>query len=101
MPGVAGLVAADQTCDAVRKKHALLGEGIGTGAETAAAVANVAAQIKSAPVIDHFWDGGLDRHLRRRGLRGEREQGRGGQQQPLGKTTAIHGGGGSCAGKDY
>ena len=46
---IAGLIAADLTGDAVRKKYALLRQGIGAWAETASAIADVTAHIKSGP----------------------------------------------------
>ncbi len=63
---VADLVTADQAGDAVRKEHALFGKGIGAETETAAAIADMAAQIKSGPVID-----GLDRRRLERQVGGE------------------------------
>ena len=74
LPVVADLVAADQAGDAVRKEHALLGKRIGAGTETAAAVADMAAEIKSGPVVDGFERRRLDRQVRGECGAVEREQ---------------------------
>ena len=71
---IADLIAADQAGDAVRKKHALLRQRIGAWAETAAAIADVTAEIKSGPVIHGLGSGRLDRHVRRGRGAVEREQ---------------------------
>ena len=47
---VAGLIAADQARDAVGKEHTLQRQGIGAGAEAAAAIADMAAEIEAGPV---------------------------------------------------
>ena len=50
--GVPGLMPANQPGDAMRKDQALRGQRFGAGAETAAAIAEVEAQVKSGPVVD-------------------------------------------------
>ena len=71
---VAGFIAADQAGDAGRKHHALVGLRMGVGTEAAAAVAGVAPDIKSGPVVDGLQSRRLERHVGRRGGVGERQQ---------------------------
>jgi hypothetical protein len=63
LPVVADLITAGQSRDAVGKEYALGGKRVGARAETAAAVADVAANIKSGPVIDRFESRRLERQV--------------------------------------
>ncbi len=65
LPVIAGLITADQAGDAVRKEHALFGERIGARAKTAAAVTDMAAEVKSGPVVNGPERRRLERQVRR------------------------------------
>ena len=92
LPVIAGLITGDQAGDAVRKEHALLGEGIGAGAETAAAVTNVAAEVKSGPVVKGPERRRLERQVRRkcRAVAGEHAEAQPGDHALPRSAAAAH-----------
>ena len=92
LPVIAGLIAADQAGDAVRKEHALLGEGIGAGAETAAAITDMAAQVKSGPVVNGLESRRLERQVRCqcRAIAGEQAQAQTREYALPGSAAAAH-----------
>ena len=92
LPVIAGLIAADQAGDAVRQEHALFGEGIGGGAETAAAVTDMASQIETGPVVNGFEGRRLERQIRcgHRAAAGEQAQAQPRDDALPGSAAAAH-----------
>jgi hypothetical protein len=63
---VSGLIARDETRDAVGQNHGLQGERAGAGAKAAVAVAELEADIGPGPIVLKWGVRSLDRHADRR-----------------------------------
>src|ERR1700674_1268728 len=74
----------------MRKHPPRRGKGMGAGAEAAPAITDMAAQIKSGPVINGFRDGRLDGHVGCIGAAIERKQAQAHECASAGSAVAIH-----------
>ena len=87
---VSGLIPADQARDAGRKQHALFGKRVGARAEATAAVADMAPDIKSGPVIDGSERGCLERQVSGGSGIGERNHAKARECVSVGAAAAVH-----------
>src|ERR1700761_4257470 len=83
---IAELITADQAGHARWKDSALLRHGIGARSQAAIAIAEMAADIESGPVIDALQRPRLERHVRRRCRRCKRKR-----AEPDAGECGVHG----------
>ncbi len=92
LPVVTGLITADAAGDGGRKERALLRKWIGTRAQTAVAIADMAAEVEAGPVVDRVIGGRLERHVGRERGTAERERAErcAGEDMSWGSAVVFH-----------